>query len=84
MASPRPQCEDHADLVAALATERERARSLEQAEDRLTAAILVFDQRLRKIELNLAKWGGVVAAIAALPLAWQIISWIIDVAEASQ
>ncbi len=85
------RCTDHPELAADLATALERARSLERERDALTSAVLAIEGRLMKlderivaIKLQLARWGGVIAAIAALPLALQAVQYVIRAAEAGR
>lgn len=87
---PHARCEDHADLVAELARATERARSLEHERDGLTTAVLSLegkvtklDERLVAVKLQLARWGGVIATIAALPLLIQLAQMLIRAAEAA-
>lgn len=86
----RPQCDAHADLAADLATAQERARQLERERDELAGAVLAIegklerlDQRLVGVKLTLARWGGIIAAIAALPLVVQGVQLLIRAAEAA-
>ncbi len=57
----KTMCDDHAEVMAALATEREKSRHLEQSEVDLTTALIKLEQRLRKVETSMAKWAGIAA-----------------------
>lgn len=98
----RAQCDDHAELLAALATERQARHDLERERDEVAAAIIAIEARFGKLnelldaklerfdrsivgmKLQLARWGGILAAIAALPLAVQIVGLLIKAAEAGR
>lgn len=84
-------CEDHSAVMADLATAQERARALERERDEMTAAVLAIegrlttlDQRLVGVKLQLARWGGILAAIAAAPLVVQLVQVLISAAEAAR
>jgi hypothetical protein len=97
----RGQCEDHAALTAALATEQQARRDLERERDEIASAVIAIEARFAKLneildaklerfdrsivamKIQLARWGGILTAIAALPLVVQIVQLLIRAAEAA-
>jgi hypothetical protein len=80
----KTHCEDHSELTERIATETERARALERERDEVAVAVLSLEGRLRHLEGTVARWGGIIAGIATLPLLVQIAQFFIRAAEAGR
>ncbi len=71
--APDTHCPDHSDLVAHQAAELEARRHLEAADTETAKAVKELEKRLGKVENKLARYGGAIALLAALPAIWKLL-----------
>ena len=76
-------CSDHLEMVTARALADERLAQARVSDNMTRDAVERLTHRIDAIEKRLALWGGVVAALASVPLLERLVALLIPAARAA-